>query len=147
VVHDGGPEDRKISMISRALVSFILVALAAVPATADVRLPKIFTDNMMVQRDRPVRVWGWAEPGEQVEVTLDGKAAATKADDKGRWQVELPAIKEGENLELAVAGRNRIVLKNVIVGDIWRGHCPCATRPPTSRRPISRRSGASSSTT
>jgi sialate O-acetylesterase len=106
-------------MISRALVSFILVALVAVPATADVRLARIFTDDMMVQRDRPVRVWGWAEPGEQVEVTLDGKAAATKADDKGRWQVELPAIKEGENLELAVAGRNRIVLKNVIVGDIW----------------------------
>ena len=106
-------------MISRVLGSFILVAIATVPASADVRLPKIFTDNMMVQRDRPVRVWGWAEPGEQVEVTLDGKAAATKADDKGRWQVELPAIKEGENLELAVAGRNRIVLKNVIVGDIW----------------------------
>lgn len=106
-------------MISRFLVSLILVALVAMPAGADVRLAKIFTDDMMLQRDQPVRVWGWAEPGEQVEVTLAGTSAAAKADEKGRWLVELPAVHEGENLEIAVVGKNRIVLKNVIFGDIW----------------------------
>ncbi len=93
-------------------------------ARADVRLPKFFTDNMMLQRDKPIRVWGWAAPGEGVQVALAGKnvaaeKAAAKADGKGRWSVELPALKEGENLELTVTGKNMITLKNVILGDIW----------------------------
>jgi sialate O-acetylesterase len=93
--------------------------LTVIPATADVRLPKIFTNDMMLQRDQPVRVWGWADAGEAVSVALDGKSAATKADANGTWALELPAIKAGENLELAVKGNNTLTLKNVIVGDIW----------------------------
>jgi sialate O-acetylesterase len=93
--------------------------LTALPATAEVRLPKIFTDNMMLQRDLPVRVWGWADPGETVSVTLVGTTAATQADSKGQWSLEVPAIKAGENLDLTVKGNNSLTLKNVIVGDIW----------------------------
>jgi len=89
------------------------------PVTADVRLPKIFTDNMMLQRDLPVRVWGWADAGEAVSVALQGTTVATKADDKGQWAIELPAIKTGENLELTVQGNNSQSLKNIVVGDIW----------------------------
>ena len=59
---------------------FLLAAalLTALPATADVRLPKIFTDHMMIQRDLPVRVWGWAEAGEPVNVTLSNLPVTTK---------------------------------------------------------------------
>lgn len=99
--------------------ALVLNALLALPAGANVRLSKVFTDNMMLQRDQPIRVWGWAEPDEAVTVTLAGKSAPAKADAKGAWAVELPAMKEGENLELTVAGTNTITLKNVIVGDIW----------------------------
>ncbi|MCX6926168.1 MAG: hypothetical protein NT154_23615, partial [Verrucomicrobia bacterium] len=88
-------------------------------AAADVRLPKIFTDNMMLQRDQPVRVWGWADAGEAVTVTLAGNTAATNADKNGQWSIELPAIKAGENLELTVRGKNSLTLKNVLIGDIW----------------------------
>jgi sialate O-acetylesterase len=105
-------------------------------ARADVRLSKLFTDNMMVQRDRPIRIWGLAEPEESVKVVLGGGGEASppstgsagspqassgqcKADQDGRWAVELPARKEGENLTMTVAGRNTVTLKNVIVGDIW----------------------------
>lgn len=95
------------------------VLLTVIPANADVRLPKIFTDNMMLQRDQPVRVWGWADAGEAVSAALDGKTAATKADKNGTWALELPAIKAGENLQLVVKGNNSLTLKNVIVGDIW----------------------------
>ncbi len=93
--------------------------LSALPATADVRLPKIFTDNMMLQRNQPVRVWGWAEAGEAVSVALAGKSASTKADAKGEWKVEMPALKAGENLELSVKGNNRLSLKNILIGDLW----------------------------
>jgi sialate O-acetylesterase len=98
----------------------LLVALAFGPARADVRLAKIFTDNMVVQRDRPIRVWGQADPGETVSVSLGGGAAETMADAKGRWLVELPARADGADLELAAKGKNNaVVLKNVIVGDVW----------------------------
>jgi sialate O-acetylesterase len=107
--------------LPRKLRLLLLAAtvLTAMPAAADVRLSQIFTDNMMLQRDLPVRVWGWAEVGEAVSVTLSGKTVATKADKKGQWAVELPAIKAGENLELTVKGKNSLTIKNVIMGDIW----------------------------
>jgi len=106
-------------ILTRFKAGLFLVIAAALPAAADVRLPKIFTDNMMFQRDMPVRVWGWADAGEEVSVTLSGKTATTKADATGKWKAELPALKEGENLELTVKGKNSLELKNVIIGDIW----------------------------
>ena len=93
--------------------------LAAVPARADVRLPKIYSDNMMLQRDLPVRVWGWADAGEAVTVTLAGKSATATAGATGLWAAQLPAMKSGENLELTVAGKNSLTLKNILLGDIW----------------------------
>jgi sialate O-acetylesterase len=93
--------------------------IAALPVAADVRLPKIFTDHMMLQRDLPVRIWGWAEPGEAVSVELGGKTAKSKSDRSGAWKVELPSVKSGENLELVVNGKNRVVIKDIIFGDIW----------------------------
>jgi sialate O-acetylesterase len=74
---------------------------------------------MMLQRSQPVRVWGWAQPDETVIVSLAGHQAPAKADAKGAWAVELPAMREGENLVLTVTGKNTITLTNVIVGDIW----------------------------
>jgi len=101
------------------LLLFASAAFAALPATADVRLPKIFTDNMMLQRDQPVRVWGWADAGEAVSVTLAEKSATAKTGEAGLWTVEMPALKTGENLELTVKGKNTLTLKNVIIGDLW----------------------------
>lgn len=102
----------------RALLIACALAIS-LPAAAEVHLPKIFTDNMMLQRDQPIRIWGWANAGEEVSVALAGKSAATKADKKGQWLVELPALKDGENLELTVKGTNGLTLKNILIGDIW----------------------------
>jgi sialate O-acetylesterase len=101
------------------LILSALTLVTAIPAAADVRLPKILTDNMVLQRDLPVRVWGWADAGEDVAVTLAGKSATTRANEKGQWSLELPAFKTGENLELTVKGKNSLTLKNLVVGDIW----------------------------
>ncbi|MFT5108488.1 MAG: sialate O-acetylesterase [Verrucomicrobiales bacterium] len=105
---------------NRIMLALLAAALtAALPARADVRLPRVFSDNMMLQRDMPVHVWGWAEPGEAVSAALAGSDASTKADVHGEWSLELPALKDGENLELLVSGKNSLTLKNIIVGDIW----------------------------
>jgi sialate O-acetylesterase len=89
-------------------------------ALADVRLPKIFTDNMVVQQQVPIRLWGWADGHEPIRVEFQGKSVSIAADGEGRWQVELPAaVADGEQYELIVAGKNRIVLKNVVLGEVW----------------------------
>lgn len=107
---------RRQSFVLTCSASLIASALSAL---ADVRLPKIFTDDMMLQRDLPVRVWGWADAGEEVHATLAGKSAATTAGAKGLWMIELPALKTGEKLELTVKGKNQVTLKNLLVGDLW----------------------------
>jgi len=104
------------------LTRLVLLATAivtAVPCAADVRLPKFFTDHMVLQRGLPVRVWGWADPGEPVSATLAGRSASAKADTQGQWSLELPAGKAGDNLELQVKGKNHLTLRNILIGDLW----------------------------
>ncbi len=96
-----------------------LASAAAGPCLADVRLPRIFGNQMVVQRDMPVRVWGKADPGEQVTVTIGKNQAAASADQSGKWKVELPALTPGEPVEIKVSGKNTITLRDVLVGEVW----------------------------
>ena len=101
------------------------VALAAGLSTwsgvqAEVRLPKIFGDHMVLQRDQPIPVWGWADAGAKVTVQLgDGEAATTHAGDDGRWQVRLAPRAAGGPLQLTVSGTNVVKLTDVLVGEVW----------------------------
>lgn len=88
-------------------------------ALGEVRLARLFSSDMMLQRNRPIAVWGWATPGEAVTVTLGAAQAKATATAEGDWSVQLPALKEGEALVMTVAGANTLTLKNLIVGDIW----------------------------
>ena len=96
------------------------VALAATTVMADVSVAKIFSDNMVLQRGKPIPVRGKADPGEAVTVEYAGQKATAKASDKGFFRAVLPPLKvEKEGKELVVAGKNRVVFKNVVVGDVW----------------------------
>lgn len=86
---------------------------------ADVTLPKILTSNMVLQRDQPITLWGWAEAGEKVKVSLAGKKQKTTADAKGDWKVTFPPQGLGEPVQITVEGNNRIVLDDVLLGDVW----------------------------
>ena len=87
---------------------------------ADVKLPVIFADHMVVQRDVEAPVWGWAEPGEKVEVSFAGKKYNAIADKDGNWSVKLEKNSaSAKPQELKVKGNNELVLKNVLVGDVW----------------------------
>jgi sialate O-acetylesterase len=101
----------------RALV-FASLGLAG-SALADVKLPSIISDNMVLQQDTPANVWGWAEPGEKVTVKFAGKSADTVADDKGKWQAKLEGLAAGATGELTVAGKNTLTIKNVVAGEVW----------------------------
>ena len=76
-----------------AVALLVTVSFCAAPARADVKLPSMFTDHAVLQRDMPVPVWGWADPGEEITVTIAGQTHKTKADDKGNWRVTLEPLK------------------------------------------------------
>ena len=100
--------------------SFLLLLLPGLLA-ADVRLPAVLSDRMVLQSDRPIHVWGWAEPGEPVETRFRGKSAAGAAGADGRWSLYLPPEPAGGPDTLEVRGRNRIEIRDVLVGEVWLG--------------------------
>lgn len=104
------------------LVAFAVLLQSSL-ASAKVTLPALVSDGMVLQQKAPVRVWGWAANGEKVTVTFRGQShtAVTKAADtkEGQWSVMLKPLDPGGPHELTVVGENRIVLKDVFVGDVW----------------------------
>ncbi|MBR6436766.1 MAG: hypothetical protein IKS45_09685, partial [Thermoguttaceae bacterium] len=112
---------KRISLLQVSVMAIAVAAgLFAATSYADVRLTKAFTDNAVLQRDVPVKVWGYADAGEDVTVKFNGQEVKTKAGDDGKWMVELqpmPALNWGA--DLVVTGKNEIVLKNVVVGEVW----------------------------
>ena len=104
----------------RTALLALVIALAVPDAAAQLRLPLVLSDGAVLQRDRPVPVWGWAAPGAEVAVTLGGAEARTTADADGRWRVELPAMAAGGAGTLAVAsGDERAEARDLLVGDVW----------------------------
>ena len=104
-------------MLVRRLLPLVLLSLG--PLAADVRLPALFGDHMVIQRGLPVHVWGWAEPGEPVEATFAGSRAATEADSNGDWSLYLPPVEAGGPHELTVSGGNTLRFTDVLAGDVW----------------------------
>jgi sialate O-acetylesterase len=88
-------------------------------AYGEVKLPAIFSDHAVLQRDMPVPVWGWAEPGEEVTVSIAGQTHQATADDKGKWRVTLEPLSTGKPLQLIVEGTERVERNDILVGEVW----------------------------
>ena len=86
---------------------------------AQVRLPRLVSDGMVLQRNAKVNVWGWASKGESVTITFLQNTYKTKADEKGNWSVTISNLKAGGPYQMAISGKNKILLKDVYVGDVW----------------------------
>ena len=93
--------------------------LICVASFATVRLPVIFGDNMVLQRGRPIPVWGWGKAGEKIAVKFHLQTKTTKADKSGKWMVTLDTEIAGGPYDLDVTGNNTIHLTNVLVGEVW----------------------------
>ena len=109
--------------IGLVITTFLLIGpgLAANPAQANVRLPSVIGEGMVLQRDMPVPIWGWAEPGEEIAVKLADHEVQGKADETGKWSVKLPAMPAGGPYEMAVTdkSKNPIRLSNIMIGEVW----------------------------
>jgi sialate O-acetylesterase len=98
-----------------------LYLLGAAVAFADVRLPALLSDHMVVQRDRPIHIWGWAEPGERIRVVFGDTGLDAIADSGGRWSVYFTPRQAGGPYEMTVEGANRLTVSDILVGDVWVG--------------------------
>jgi sialate O-acetylesterase len=105
----------------RVLSCCALVVLASAAAQAAVKLPAVIGDNMVLQRGQPVPIWGWADKGEEVTVTIGDQKHVAKAGEDGRWKVTLDKLAVGQPLEMSVKGSsgNTITVKNIAVGEVW----------------------------
>lgn len=105
-------------MTMRAIIATLLVICST--ARAEVRVPRLFGDNMILQQQAQNAVWGWADPGESVTVSASwGATSSGKADDDGRWKLFLETPAHGTGHSLTVAGKNTIHIRNVAIGEVW----------------------------
>lgn len=103
-------------------ISLALLSSLNDRTAADVKLPAVLDSHMVLQREMPLPVWGWADVGEAVTVTIGGSSAKATADEKGNWRVTLPAMKaDGKAHTLIVKGNNTISLEDILIGDVWVG--------------------------
>ncbi len=105
--------------MKRVFILLLLVLLTVSVLSAEVRLPAVLADHMVIQRDQPVHVWGWAAPAEGVTVSFRGESVSTTADHFGHWSVFLKPSAAGGPFDLNVRGTNAIRLTDILVGDVW----------------------------
>ena len=110
-------------MINKKIISVgVLVFTSAVSLLADVKLPAVMSDHMVLQQQSDARLWGWADPGE--EVSVKGAWAKTfskpiKAGKDGKWEQKLTTPKAGGPYTITVKGNNTVTLKNILIGEVW----------------------------
>ena len=105
----------RLSVLSLAVAFSVMAAMAH----AEVTLPNVIGESMVLQQGMPAPIWGWAEAGEEVIVSFAGQTKTTEAGDDGRWQVKLDALKaNAKGQTLTVKGSNTIELKDVLIGEV-----------------------------
>ena len=102
------------------LIAGICWMMSAV-SFAEVKPASLFSDHAVLQSGMSVPVWGTADPGEKVTVTLHGASASTTTPANGRWMVRLKKLKPGGPYEMTIAGKNTVTVKDVLVGEVWLG--------------------------
>ncbi|MBC6991166.1 sialate O-acetylesterase [Hymenobacter sp. BT491] len=106
--------------LSKTLLLLSVGCLSGRIAQATVRLPKLVGDNMVLQRDAKLPIWGWADAGETVTVTFRGKSYTAKpGGSEGKWTVMLPATPSGGPYDMTIKGSNTLQIKNILIGDVW----------------------------
>jgi sialate O-acetylesterase len=96
-----------------------LLLMFGILVNANVRMPLLFSDGMVLQRNKPIPVWGWADANEKIEVRFNKQIKTITADSNGKWMLKLDVEKAGGPFELIITGKNKIVIKDVLVGEVW----------------------------
>ncbi len=101
-----------------SLLQLFLLWLA-VPAGAQIRLPRLISDGVVLQREQEINLWGWASPGERIRIEVAGERLRARADGAGRWSATLPAQPAGGPFTMQLSGSNEVTVGNLMFGDVW----------------------------
>ena len=102
-------------------ILYILISLLATPfcSIGQIKLPRLISDGMVLQHDKPLKLWGWASPNEAISLQFDKKKYKTQTDASGNWVIPLPPQKAGGPFDFILKGKNDIKISDVLFGDVW----------------------------
>lgn len=103
------------------LPAVVWISFAPSAARADVRLPAVISDHMVLQQEVAAPIWGWADNGEEVTVAIAGQSKSAKTGADGKWRINLDKLTTGGPHELIVKGKNTVKIADVLVGEVWLG--------------------------
>ena len=101
------------------LIFLILLASLSSNLFSQVKLPKVISDGVVLQRDIEIKIWSWASENENIVLTFKGNTYKTQADNKGEWSIIIPPQKAGGPYEMVFQASNVINLRNILFGDVW----------------------------
>ncbi|MCP9199064.1 beta galactosidase jelly roll domain-containing protein [Gramella sp. GC03-9] len=100
-------------------LGILLFLVFSVEGSCQISLPKLVSDGMVLQRDAEVTIWGWASPGEKIQISFQGQEMGTVTTEEGDWKFQFKNLKPGGPFTMNLDGENSIELKEVYVGDVW----------------------------
>jgi sialate O-acetylesterase len=108
-----------ILQVFRPLLLGSLFLFLNSPLQAKLKLPQLFSDHAVLQRDVVVPVWGWAEPGEKITLRMAGQTLKTVADKQGAWRLNLAPHPAGGPFDLTLVGKDTLVVHDLLFGEVW----------------------------
>ena len=108
-------------IIKKLLIVLLAIFCVSLMTNAEVRLPQLFQSGMVMQRGKPIPIWGWADQREHITIRFQKKSYTTTSDDLGRWRIDLPKMKAGGPYTLEVRGEKQEVreITDILIGDVW----------------------------
>lgn len=109
----------RLSLRSKIMAAVLSATAMVGSANADVKLPKVIASRMVLQQKLPITIWGTADKGEEVTVSIGDNTSSTKAGEDGKWSVKLKEMDAGGPHEVVIKGKNVIKLTDVLIGEVW----------------------------
>ncbi|MFN3850121.1 MAG: sialate O-acetylesterase [Spirosomataceae bacterium] len=106
-------------MKKNVILSFLTLYIISLTGFSQIRLPKLISDGVVLQRDKPVKIWGWASPKEKINLNIGNKNYTSTTNSEGKWEIMLPAQPAGGPYEFKLKGKNEVIVKDVLFGDVW----------------------------
>jgi sialate O-acetylesterase len=106
------------SHITQLLFSSVLLFVST-SVYSQIRLPKLISDGMVLQREQKIKLWGWASPGENVTLSFNKAQIKTVTDKDGKWMIELSPVKAGGPYQMVFNGKNSVTVSDILFGDVW----------------------------
>ena len=100
-------------------ITVFIALLVSLVSFAQIKLPRLISDGMVLQRDTEIKLWGWASPNEKIQIDFNNKKYTATTSKKGEWTVIVPSQKAGGPYQMTLSASNKIVLKDILFGDVW----------------------------